>query len=399
MKIKNSYSFLKTIKFAWFICFFLIISMVSCDNAKDGTIVISGKIENAEGKSIYIELLSPSKVEIVAEGVIDKGGYFEISLDSLVNSFYRLKIDDKNMIYLRIESGDEIEIEAVYPGIAKTYTIAGSEDCKLLREMNLHLLESTNRLNTMNNQIVEARKIPNYNVDSLFDEINAEARVMYDADREYLKDFISKNHKSAVIYMALYQYVSISPVLLIEADLETFEYALLELKKYHPELKQTSLLESEVSKEKLRQQQMSRDYVQLNPGVEAPDFVLADAFSIKKSLSSFRGKTVVLAFWSSWNKPSAQMAAKLLKTCDDAGAKLILISLDTQKENWMSAIKTNGLSTATNLCDFKSWESSVLKIYGIKSLPSVILINSEGLIELMTQDADDIKVGLNELKK
>lgn len=399
MKIKNSYSFSKTMKFAWVICAIVMISMVSCDNAKDGTVVISGKIDNAEGKTLYLELLSPANVQIVAEVVIDDNGNFEISPDTLVNSFYRLKLDDNNVIYLRFESGDEIDIEATYPGIAKSYKISGSEDCELLREMNLHLLESTSRLNEMNNQIVEARKNPNYNVDSLFDAINAEARVMYDADREYLKDFISKNHKSAVIYMALYQYVSISPVLLIEADLETFEYALGELKKYHPSLEQTALLESEVSKEKLRQQQLSRDYVQLNPGVEAPDFVLEDAFSIKKSLSSFRGKNVVLAFWSSWNKPSAQTSAKLLKMCDENGAKLVLISLDTQKENWLSAIKSYGLSSATNLCDFKSWESSVLKIYGIKSMPTAILINSNGLIELMTQDPDDIKVGLNELKK
>jgi peroxiredoxin len=186
---------------------------------------------------------------------------------------------------------------------------------------------------------------------------------------------------------------------MISSDLETFEFALGELKEYHPELEQTALLESDVNKEKLRQQQLSRDYVQLKPGVEAPDFVLEDAFSMKKSLSSFRGKNVVLAFWSSWNKPSAQTAAKLLKMCDDAGARLVLISLDTQKESWLNAIKSNNISTATNLCDFKSWESSVLKIYGIKSLPTAILINADGLIELITQDPDDIKVGLNELKK
>jgi peroxiredoxin len=399
MKIKNTYSFFKTTKFAWFIYAIAFISMASCDHEKNGTVFISGKIENAQGKTIFLELLSPGKVQTVAEVVIDNNGNFEITPDTLVNSFYRLKLDDKNVIYLRLDSGDEIEIEASYPIIAKTYKISGSEDCELLREMNLHLLESTSRLNEMNNQIVEARKIPNYNVDSLFDAINAEARVMYDADREYLKNFIGKNHKSAVIYMALYQYVSISPVLLIEADLETFEYALGELKKFHPELEQTALLESEVSKEKQRQQQRSRDYVQLTVGVEAPDFVLEDAFLIKKSLSSFRGKNVVLAFWSSWSKPSTQTAAKLVKICDETGAKLVLISLDTQKENWMNAIKSNGLSTATNLCDFKSWESSVLKIYGIKSLPSVILINEKGTIELISQDADDIKVGLNELKK
>ncbi|MDD3685441.1 MAG: redoxin domain-containing protein [Bacteroidales bacterium] len=399
MKIKNSYSFLKTIKLVWFICSVLVISTVSCDNAKDGVVTITGKIENAQSKTIYLELLSPGNIQTVAEVVIDDNGTFEILADTLVNSFYRLKLDDKNMIYLRLELGDEIEIEAEYPGIAGNYTISGSDDCKLLREMNLHLLESTARLNDMNTQIVEARKIPGYNSDSLFIAINAEARVMYDADREYLKGFISKNHKSAVIYMALYQYVSISPVLMISSDLETFEYALGELKKYHPDLEQTALLESEVSKEKLRQQQMSRDYVQLRPGVEAPDFVLEDAFSMKKSLSSLRGKNVVLAFWSSWNKPSSQTAAKLLKMCDETGAKLVLISLDTQKENWLSAIKSYGLSSATNLCDFKSWESSVLKIYGIKSLPTAILINSDGLIELMTQDPDDIKVGLNELKK
>lgn len=376
------------------ICLLFVVSLSSCNGNKDGKVKISGKIENAGGINVDLELVSQGKIESVASAKISEEGQFVLTLDTVINSFYRLKVDEKNVLYLRIAEGDEITINSKYPNISKDYKVTGSDDCELLRQMNLHLIESTNVLNRMNDEIVAARQVPGLNLDSLHNLVNVKARKLYDSDRQFLKDFIKTNHKSAVIYMALYQYVSISPVLTIESDIETFDYALIELKKHHPGLEQTALLESELSKEKLRKQQIERDYAQISPGVAAPDFVMQDAFSSKKSLVDYRGKNVVLAFWASWSKPSVAVIVKLSQYIKNTDAKLIFISLDTKKENWLSAIKTNEIGAAINLCDFKAWESSVLKIYGIKTLPTMMLINTEGIIEIITQDVDDIKAGL-----
>lgn len=362
----------------------------SCDPKNSTQAEIKGKIENASGKIINLEILSPGNTKTVATTTIDDNGNFSFTLDSIPDSFHRLKIDDDNIIFLRITEGDEINITAKYPDISRNYAIEGSEECKLLKNMNARLIESSDKLNNLNNKITEALIIPDYNMDSLWNSVNETARKLYTSDKDYLTDFIYKNNKSAVIYMALYQYIGTSPILMIENDTAIFSFVLNELKKHHPNLEQTAFLESEVSKNKLRMQQMNREYISLKPGVAAPDFVMPGVNSEKITLKSFRGKNVIIGFWSSWSKMSVKSVIKLLQLENKTDLEIILISLDTNAEDWKLSIKNNKLDKFTNVCDLKNWEGSVVKIYGIKNLPSFLLIDTDGKIKLQTDDPQTI---------
>jgi len=366
----------------------------SCNSDKNKSVVY-GKINNAGGKTIKLEDLSPGNIKTISEVKIANDGSFEITCDSLNNSFHRLKIDDHNIIYLRICNGDKIEVNADYPEISRNYTIKGSDDCILLKEMNSRLLQSSDRLNELKENVNKYKLIPDYNIDSLWQKTNEEARVLYDSDKKYLIDFIENHHKSPVIYLALYQYIGVSPILMIENDSEIFEYVLKELKIYHPELEQTASLESDISKHKLLIKQRTNEYVSLNPGTKAPDFVLPDEQSNKISLSSFKDVKIILCFWASWSRTSVDSAIKLSEIAKRNGHILVLISLDTQPESWKESIKNNDLTTNINLCDLKTWESPVIKIYGVKKLPSFVLINEKGNIENIS---DDINEFLNTLE-
>lgn len=362
----------------------------SCDPKSSTQAEIKGKIENASGKTINLEILSPGNTKIVATTTIDDNGNFSFTLDSIPNSFHRLKIDDDNIIFLRITAGDEINITAKYPDISRNYIVEGSEECKLLKNMNARLIESSDKLNNLNTKINEALIIPDYNMDSLWNTVNETARKLYTSDKDYLTDFIYKNNKSAVIYMALYQYIGTSPILIIENDTAIFSFVLNELKKHHPNLEQTAFLESEVSKNRLRMQQMNRDYISLKPGVAAPDFVMPGVNSEKITLKSFRGKNVIIGFWSSWSKMSVKSVTKLLQLENKTDLEIILISLDTNADDWKLSIKNNKLDKFTNVCDLKNWEGSVVKIYGIKNLPSFLIIDTDGNIKLQTDDPQTI---------
>ncbi|MDD3859151.1 MAG: DUF4369 domain-containing protein, partial [Bacteroidales bacterium] len=187
----------------------------SCNSDKNNSIIY-GKINNASGKTVILEVLSPGNTKQISSVTIDKDGSFKISCDSLSNCFLRLKIDDKNFIYLKINNGERIEINADYPNIQRNYSITGSDDCILLKEMNVRLLKSSDRLSELKDSVNKCKLIPGYNIDSLWQITNEEARALYESDKNYLIEFIKKNHKSAVIYMALYQYIGISPILMID---------------------------------------------------------------------------------------------------------------------------------------------------------------------------------------
>ncbi|MBN2779419.1 MAG: TlpA family protein disulfide reductase [Bacteroidales bacterium] len=383
INFKNRTSLLKKI--------FLILLIgitISCKNGSEDSVTITGNFTNCSNKSIVLELLSANRIDTLAIQKTDESGAFEFVLDSIPHGFLRIKIDDNNMIYMSLKDEKEVNLSGEYPGIARSYKVEGSEGSELLRRMNLRLIESSDKLNQLKDKVKASAMIEGYNMDSLMSEVNTFAQELYQSDKDYLVDFIKSNSTSPTIYMALYQYIGTSPILMIENDIEIFEYALQQLKENNPDLPHVLLLESVVSKHKQREQQLSREYVDVAVGSEAPDFDLPDNNGKKIQLHQFLGNRVVLAFWSSWNKPSVSAVQSLTEFCNKNNFKIILISLDTNKEKWLSQIKQSGIEECVNLCDFKSWDGAVSKIYGVKSLPAYILIDEQMVIQFMTDDID-----------
>lgn len=372
------------------ISYILISITVSCQQGSENRIIVNGEINSYSNKRIVLETLLPNRIDTLLTIKTDKDGCFDFALDSTPEGFQRIKIDDNNMIYLYLKNNEKITITGDYPNLARTYQITGSDESQLLKEMNLRLIESTDKLNNLKTQVQKAATTPKYNIDSLMIEVNLTAQELYDADKEFLINFISDNSSSPVIYMALYQYIGTTPILTLENDIETFEFVLQKLKENNPNLPHILLLESVISNYKLRMQQLNRDYINISIGSDAPDFALTDNKGNKIHLSDFIGENVIVAFWSSLNKSSANNIKRLKDINKNYNFKIILISLDTNQEKWLNAIKSNEIENFTNVCDFKSWESPVAKIYGLNSLPAYVVVDSQSVIQYLTDDINNL---------
>lgn len=125
-------------------------------------------------------------------------------------------------------------------------------------------------------------------------------------------------------------------------------------------------------------------------GKIAPEFSLPDTAGVSVSLSSFRGKYVLLDFWASWCPPCRRENPNVVATFNrfkDKNFTVVGISLDEDKEKWMNAIKSDSL-TWTHLSDLKYWDSEIAALYGVRAIPSNILLDPQGVIV-----AKDIREG------
>jgi peroxiredoxin len=120
-----------------------------------------------------------------------------------------------------------------------------------------------------------------------------------------------------------------------------------------------------------------------NPmGKTLADFQQEDPDGKMVSLSSFRGKYVLVDFWASWCGPCRQENPNVVNAFNKYKNKnftVLGISLDKTKQPWLDAIAKDGLNW-TQLSDLKGWSNSVAQQFQIQSIPQNFLIDPNGVV-------------------
>lgn len=138
----------------------------------------------------------------------------------------------------------------------------------------------------------------------------------------------------------------------------------------------------------------------LGVGDMAPDIAMTDKDGKIRKLSDLRGQVVLLDFWASWCGPCRgenPNVVRIYNQYHDKGFNVFSVSLDNNKDRWLSAISQDHLVWDNHVSELNGWSSSAARKYSVTGIPATFLIDKDGKIASMSARGQLLELGVSQL--
>ena len=384
----KNFSLFKTFPWAISVIFSAGVLSSCCSNA-----VIDGSLADAPSSQVVVKLLDVNRFDVLDTVSVDADGRFayKMHIEKGQPEFVYLFHGDKRIASLLLDRGDKVIVKADTTGV---YEVEGSEDCRLLAEVEKEFSDFSSSFLSLASRLEQA--VPGS------DNARELTREMGRVYTEYYRDrvkYVMEHPYSLTVIPVFYQSVGENlPVFGQDTDAIHFRNICDSLETVYPESKYVKSLRAESERR--------ADFLELRVRLQGaeevgfPDIELSDVNAVRHRLSDVDAKVIMVHFWSSGDAMQKMFNLDVLRPVygdfHSKGFEIYQVALDADKAVWARTVKDQGLEWI-NVCDVLGLNSPAARSYNVGSLPVSFFIADGELVNATVSDEASLRALLRRL--
>jgi peroxiredoxin len=341
----------------------IIVTLLSCSSTKkksEDSITISGKIENVGVGEVILEYFNGNFLDAVDTLIVSEDGTYYSRFIPDEPGYYRINFYQTQFVNI-LFTGEPLEVNVDGSNPTAFFEILHSEEMDHLNELNTIMENFQKKASEINTNFGNAsQEKDTVKLEALRDEfVNLQTETM-----QHIKNRIRGMGSSLALLQAVNYLDKDQEFPFIDSIAQFIDREIPDYK-----IKREFIEEID----KLRK---------LAVGSTAPEIALPDPEGSVIKLSSLRGSYVLIDFWAAWCGPCRKENPNVLRLYNiyhDKGFEIYGVSLDRKKEDWVEAIKADGLIWP-QVSDLQYFQSVAAREYNISAIPATILLDREGKI-------------------